>query len=183
MKGYFFLILIFFSLESHTQLIDSSMVEALLPSGLKNPKKEFRRFYGRTLDGKVFTIDSLKGKVSFINFWFEQCAPCITEIGALNGIYNEYKGNSDFQVLAFTYEDTAVSARVSKKYKIEYPIISLDKDVVYNLMYNLGFPTNMLVDKTGQIILIKCGGPINNDEAKISLNSIFGEETKKLLRE
>ena len=135
------------------------------------------------MEGKVYTIDSLKGKVSFINFWFEQCAPCITEIEALNGIYNKYKGNSDFQLLAFTYEDTVVCARVSKKYKIAYPIISLDKDVVYNLMYNLGFPTNMLVDKTGEIILVKCGGPINSDEAKISLNSIFGVETKKLLRE
>ena len=183
MKILIFLVWLLFSFRSYGQVLlpDSSLIQALSPSGLKNSKKAFKDFYGKTSDGKVYTLDSIRGKVSFINFWFEQCTPCITEFGALNDLYSKYKGNKDFQLLAFTFEDTKVVSKVAMKYKLEFPIISLDKDVLYNLMYNLGFPTNMLVDKSNQIFLIKSGGATSIDRAKDDLNALFRTEVEKLL--
>jgi len=183
MKTFLFLVWLLFSLKSYEQVLlpDSSLIRALSPSGLKNAKKTFQNFYGRALDGKLYTLDSIRGKVSFINFWFEQCAPCIAEFGALNDLYNKYKGNKDFQLLAFTFEDSNVVNRVAKKYKLEFTIISLNKDVLYGLMYNLGFPTNMLVDKSSQILLIKSGGAISTDKAKDDLNALFETQLENLL--
>ena len=40
-----------------------------------------------TAAGETHTIESLKGKVVFINFWATWCPPCIAEMPAINELY------------------------------------------------------------------------------------------------
>src|SRR5688500_7772811 len=67
-------------------------------------------------DGKVFNNDLLKGKIVFINFWFEACAPCLAEFDVLNEIYQKLKDKNNFVFISFTFETPEKIIRVKEKY-------------------------------------------------------------------
>ena len=43
------------------------------------------------INGNTISLESLKGKIVVINFWFVECKPCIMEIPELNKIVDLYK--------------------------------------------------------------------------------------------
>ncbi len=54
-------------------------------------------FTAKNLSGISYSANKLKnGKVTFLSFWFESCAPCIAEIPNLNRLYSMTKDNSGF---------------------------------------------------------------------------------------
>jgi len=55
--------------------------------GYEDPGWSFDKFSAKTTSGITYTTDSLRNKISFINFWFEGCHPCIAEFPALNDLY------------------------------------------------------------------------------------------------
>jgi cytochrome oxidase Cu insertion factor (SCO1/SenC/PrrC family) len=65
--------------------------------------------------GKLFTNDNFRSKITFINFWFEACAPCLTEFQALEKFYNKNKSRDNFQFISITWEQDSVIEQVRKK--------------------------------------------------------------------
>ena len=49
-------------------------------------------FKVKTIGGKRLTLAELQGKVVVINFWFIGCAPCISEMPALNKLVDSKLG-------------------------------------------------------------------------------------------
>lgn len=133
----------------------------------KAPKgTPFAPFSVFTTDGKQITDQSLLNKITFINFWFEACAPCIAEMEGLNKLYADHKEKTQFQFLSFTYETKEKIAAIRKKYNIQYPIISIRKDSCYLLNFNSGFPTSIISDIHGKVAFYSCGGPIDPEIAQ-----------------
>jgi len=66
-------------------------------------------------NGKLFTRDALRSKITFVNFWFEACAPCLAEFQALEKFYNKNKSRENFLFISITYEPDSVIERVRKK--------------------------------------------------------------------
>jgi len=54
--------------------------------------------------GKVYTKESLKGKVVVLNFWSVNCGPCLMEIPVLNRLQQMYKDSSDFIFISILYD-------------------------------------------------------------------------------
>jgi thiol-disulfide isomerase/thioredoxin len=132
-------------------------------------------------DGKVFNNDLLKGKTVFINFWFEACAPCIAEFGALSEVYQKLKDNKNFEFISFTFETPEKIKKVKEKYPLPYTVISIDRKECYRLNLNNGFPANMILDSTGAIKYMSFGG--NTDKAiasKYAMENIYPEIVKLL---
>ena len=124
----------------------------------------FLNFQAKALDGKLYTEKDLIGKVTFINFWFELCSPCIAELDDLNRLYLKFKDNQRFQYLSFT-RDSPEELKVStQKYQLLYPVISITESECHRLNGNLGFPTTIIVDETGKIVHIKYGGSLEKDD-------------------
>jgi hypothetical protein len=69
--------------QSHF-LADSIMQKAFNEDCFAEPGKYFEKFSNFSVDRKSYSDDSLKNKITIINFWFEACAPCIAEFDALN---------------------------------------------------------------------------------------------------
>lgn len=185
MKKILFSILLIISINAACQfplLNDTSMSGALSSGGFRDSKKDFEYFRIVATDGKLYTNDSLKNKITFINFWFEGCAPCIAEFDALNNLYEKYKKNKDFQFLSFTFETTGDIIRIAKEYNLEYPILSVGREDIYKLIFNLGFPTTMLTDKLGKIRYIKCGGSPDKETAEEIVDSLYLKEIELLLK-
>ncbi len=184
MKKKLFLITLFFSLHSttHCQLqVDTSLSKVLSPAGDSNPNKIFKNFTAKSADGNTYTTANLKNKITFINFWMEACAPCIAEFEPLNSLYIKYKKDSNFQFLSFTFETTETILRISEKYKLKYPILLVERDSIYNLIFNLGFPTNMITDKSGKICFIVSGGFNEIENAQKVVDTIFSKEIERQL--
>ncbi len=45
-----------------------------------------------TLDGKPISLDSLRGKVVFLNFWASWCPPCREEMPSMEQLARKYQG-------------------------------------------------------------------------------------------
>ena len=116
-------------------------------------------------NGHTLTKDSLQGKVIFINFWFEACPPCVAELDALNNLYKKFRPFRDFQFISFSYESPADILLLKKKFKIEYPVVSVNRQECYRLNQNNGFPTSIILDRQGIIRFLYTGGSTDKKEA------------------
>lgn len=103
-------------------------------------------FKGHSMNQQFYSEDSLKNKITVLNFWFEACVGCIAEMGTLNDLYSNFKKYADFRFLSFTFEKPATIERMRKKYNIEYPVISISQDSCYILNFDGGFPANIISD-------------------------------------
>ena len=163
--------------------IDTSENRYVSPKGYRNPELMFKNFSATTYNGIPYTTDSLKGKTTFVNFWYEGCLPCLAEFDALNDLYDLYKNNPLFQFLSFTSESKENALRVADKFKLKYPVICIEKDNIYNMIFNLGFPTSLIIDKNEKIRFIVCGGFSDQENAKRRIDSIFINELDNILNE
>ena len=67
--------------------------------------KPFPKFVAANEESKI-SNDSLLGKVVLINFWFEDCHPCLAEFEGLNELAQTLKENKDFEFISFNCENT-----------------------------------------------------------------------------
>ncbi len=125
-----------------------------------------------TLSGDTVTEKELRGKVTLINFWFESCAPCMAEMPALNDLYLKYQNHPEFQLLSFVREYPEDAEKCVRKLHIPYPVCPLSDAESYRLNFNDGFPTNIITDTQGKIVLIKCGASVEPEKARIAVRKL-----------
>jgi len=184
MRCSLFCLLLLLSLLSRGQdwiLVDSALRPALSPMGSKNPNCYVGSFTGKSAEGKTYSRDSLTGKIAILNFWFESCLPCISEFKSLNSLYNKFKDNPDFLFLSFTFDGPGTFKKVIRDYHLEFPVVSMSENDIRELIFNLGFPTTIITDKTGKITFIKCGGFNDEEHAGESIDTLFVPEIQRLL--
>lgn len=171
---FIFLILLVTGLTSSSQLlVDKKLLKALTPQGLRNPDVQLPSFDLMDNNQIRYTNASLLNKVTIINFWFEACSPCITEIEPLNILYNKYKKDSSFLFLSFSTDSSKIIQKMINNFSIFYPVISVSSPDIYKYNFNLGFPTTMIVDKQGKIRYLRCGGETDLKSAKKSIETLY----------
>jgi cytochrome oxidase Cu insertion factor (SCO1/SenC/PrrC family) len=63
------------------------------------------------IDGRKVSASRLKGKVTVINFWFKECAPCVAEIPQLNQLVAKY-GDEEVNFIALSKDAKAEVQKV-----------------------------------------------------------------------
>ena len=106
--------------------------------------------------GATFSLNSIKGKYTLIDFWGHWCNPCIRAFPKLKEIDSTYKESLIVIGVAAEYEsDKGVWIKTIKKHRADWIQLSelkADKGDV-NTQYNItAFPTYILIDKKGIII-------------------------------
>jgi peroxiredoxin len=110
-----------------------------------------------TLAGENLKLSDLKGKIVVINFWFEGCAPCITELPALNKLADAYD-EKDVVFIAFGRDsESEINTFLSSK-KFNYKMVSGKYDISMEYCVISGWPMNLVLDKKGIVRYIKAGG-------------------------
>ena len=116
-------------------------------------------FNGESLDGKIFNLSALQGKVVVLTFWSTRCEICHTEIPKLNQVVKRYK-NKDVVFLALTMENQLKVEPYLRKNPFDFSILPnsfgvflkyADMDKGGNI--NMGFPSYFLIDQRGSITL------------------------------
>ena len=62
-------------------------------------------------DGKITTMEDLKGKVVFLNFWATWCGPCIAEMPTIQKLYDKFKDDKDIVILTVEVENKKEKAK------------------------------------------------------------------------
>lgn len=109
-----------------------------------------------SLDGRHITNASLKGKVTWLNFWFEACPGCRNEFDKLNKLYDSLKNDPQFQFIAITYDKKETLPAFIRQFNLHYPTATVGSQVETDrLSYTHGYPTNIVIDKNGKVVLVR----------------------------
>lgn len=134
-------------------------------------------FTVKDLNDNDISIESTKGKIVVLNFWFTSCKPCIDEIPELNKVYKKYKNNINVVFASITFDKKEKVEAFLKKYPIKYPVVSDAKEVC-DLFKVFGYPTNIVIDKNGNYYTHLSGGfpQIGNQLSSSIQNALDGKE-------
>jgi len=113
--------------------------------------KDLPYFKGLRTNRKMFSKTSLNNQIVVINFWFENCPPCIAEMPELNKLVEKY-AKKGVRFIGITHDAPISAKHFQTKNDYQYEIVSLSKVDIAKLNINHGFPSNILVDKNGKII-------------------------------
>lgn len=112
----------------------------------------------KDLSGKDFSLEALKGKYVFINFWGTWCGPCKAEHPALKNIYEQYK-NKNIEFVSIAYDANAEVVRnYLAKEKMNWTSLFVHKKnqekaipIIDEYGVN-GFPDYILINPDGDIV-------------------------------
>ena len=111
-----------------------------------------------TMDGRPFSTDSLKGKISIINFWMISCPPCIAEIPGLNNVVKKY-GRDEFNFIAIGMDDEKDINHFLNNNPWTFDQLASGSKLILDVFkIGWGFPTTFVLDKEGVIIGAFSGG-------------------------
>ena len=99
-------------------------------------------------------LESLKGKVIFINYWATWCPPCRAEMPMIQKLYDDYKDKIVF--LFLTSDDQFKVEKFYVDHSYEFP--------TYNLLSNppqqidtKSIPATFILDKQGKVAISEFG--------------------------
>ena len=102
-------------------------------------------------DGKKLSLDDLRGKAVFLNFWASWCPPCRAEARDLEAAWQTFK-DSDVVFLGIDIQDTEEDGRAFlREFNITYPNgrdLSGKVAVDYGVW---GIPETYFIDPQGRI--------------------------------
>ncbi len=101
--------------------------------------------------GNTVTLDSLMGKVVFLNFWAPWCQSCKEELPDIDALHKKYSSRG-FTVVSICIERSeSVVNKYLQKRQVSFPVL-VDKNGEVADMYRFpGLPASFLIGKDGII--------------------------------
>lgn len=139
--------------------------------GVTSEDRVIKPFKAKGLDGNMVDIAAMKGKVVLIDFWGSWCGPCRKSHPHLKAVYEKYKSKG-LEIVGVAVENgTKEKQQESWKKAIAEDGITwlqvLNNRETNDIAKEYGvkvFPTKILVDKNGKIVLRSVGDGNELDE-------------------
>ncbi len=132
---------------------------------VNSKKKEFSRgfkenqlaspIYSNDLSGKIVQLQDFKGKYILLDFWGTWCVPCKENIPYLKKMYKKYSAK-EFSIVGIASDkDLAIVKKYVDMDEITWVNIfdSFDDPRIIKAFRVEVFPTYLLIDKTGVIVI------------------------------
>jgi thiol-disulfide isomerase/thioredoxin len=125
-----------------------------------------------TFDDEEVSLDTLRGSPVVLNFFASTCAPCITEMPALEEVHAQFGDRVEFLGLA-VFDRPEAAQRLVEQTGVTYPTAQ-DKDgSAIEAMGGTMLPTTVLLDADGKIVRTHTG-EISADELRDLLADDLG---------
>lgn len=127
---------------------------------LKTEKTEFKELDNsiltnlelKDINDIEYSLESLKGKVIVLNFWFIKCKPCVAEIPDLNKIKEKYK-DKDVVFFGITFDPKVFLNEFLKKKQFDFTIIPDGFKTIQQFKIRT-YPTTIIIDKEQKINIV-----------------------------
>ena len=112
------------------------------------------------LQGKTVSDADLRGKVSFINFWFPSCPGCVSEMPKVIKMAKDYRGK-DFQVLGIAQpiDPPENVNQYVREYGLPFTVMFDGNKAAAQAFGTQIYPTSFLINKKGEILKTFVGEP------------------------
>lgn len=108
-------------------------------------------FILKDLKGNTVTLDSLKGKVVFLDFWASWCGPCKEELPELEALYKKYS-KEGFEVVGVSVDKSESKVvEFLEKRPVSFTILTDTKGQVAESFGLPGMPTGYFIGRDGVI--------------------------------
>lgn len=148
-KGFFYAVLGLSILAWIGYLFYRAQRQPFVDAGIRAPDFELE-----TLKGERIRLSSLRGKVVLVNFWATWCAPCRDEMPALERLYQAFRGENSFELLAVSVDRTGmeeVEAFV-REAGVTFPVL-IDSLLRVSDDYQIvRLPETFLIDTEGVVV-------------------------------
>lgn len=113
------------------------------------------------LDGRMSSIDALRGKVVLVNFWATDCATCMKEMPQLIATHEKYKTRGfDTLAVSMRYNPPAYVIAFAERRALPFGVaIDNTGDIARRFGEVQVTPTSLLIDKRGRIVERYVGEP------------------------
>jgi thiol-disulfide isomerase/thioredoxin len=120
-----------------------------------------------TLTGEAYSKESLKGRPALLMFWAPWCPVCRKELPILGRFYQQEKP-AQLQVISIGFADRRGNVEAYVKSHPEtfvFPTAFDEENWVSQAFKVTATPTFVLMDSSGNILLVHRGGGINQNPA------------------
>ncbi len=113
------------------------------------------------LDGSTISTDSMKGKVTLVNFWATSCTTCIAEMPQVIATYKEFAPKGfDTVAVAMSYDPPSYVVNYAQTRALPFKVAIDNTGAVARAWGDVQLtPTTYLVNKRGQIVKRYVGAP------------------------
>jgi peroxiredoxin len=116
-------------------------------------------FTASGMDGTVYSMDQLRGKVVVVNLWFIGCPSCVEEIMKLNPIVEKYKSNKNVVFLGLAANRKPELESFLKNNPFNYNVIPNASMIIIGKFgtpdkrgqIEMPFPMHYVIDREGKI--------------------------------
>lgn len=133
-------------------------------SAVKNQARSALQFYEMedtkfpyvdftTLEGNIYTTESLRGKFVVYKTWFINCVPCIKEFPDLNEFVEEYKDDNVVFISLATDDADSLAAFLTTK-DFNYQTVAGQETLIQDQLGFNVYPTHVLVKPNGKIFKV-----------------------------
>lgn len=119
--------------------------------------KPVPRFDFTDLAGKKISNEETKGKLVVFNFWFIGCVACVKEMPDLNKLVSQYENRNDILFIAVAPDKEKQLNEFLGRTRFDYKVVSDTLSQMVKAINVQIFPTQMVVDKEGNIVKILGG--------------------------
>jgi cytochrome c biogenesis protein CcmG/thiol:disulfide interchange protein DsbE len=103
------------------------------------------------LNGEVFDLSKMHGKVVLVNYWATWCAPCKKEMPILNSFYRRYHGDG-LEVVGISADRPQDLAKMRKmSNSLAYPTATISQIADNGFGQPDGFPLTYVIDRNGVV--------------------------------
>ena len=134
--------------------------------------QKFPAFRMATYHGEKYSSEENAGKVVLLNFWFTKSETSVVAIPYLNEIADEYK-DKNFVILSFAADNFTSLNTFLQDHPVKYKIFEKSRDLI-NHQFNtvLGYPTNIILNKKGEVVHYQVGGGTKQEELMKTKNQL-----------
>jgi len=144
---------------------------AVVAAGQTAPAVELPILTAGEAPAASVSLQELRGKVVYLDFWASWCGPCRMSFPQLEQLRQEL-GPQGFEVLAINVDEFEKDAlKFLEEIPVSYPVVRDGSGATPQKYGILGMPTAYLIDRQGVVRLVHQGFR-KHDESKLRLEII-----------
>ncbi len=133
----------------------------------------------QTIDGHLLSMRALRGHPVLISFWSPSCAPCLREMPALSGLYDElFPAGLRMVAIATAYDPPYLVLSTARRLSLPFPVAVDPEGAAARALGGVTVtPTSLLLDPDGQIVS-RTAGPLDMVAVRQTLRQFLRRQVR-----